>query len=146
LSGGELRKHSWIRTGKRLTELIEEGLEKGQYPLFIAEGSPEKKLEQIQGSGYLWYALEQLRTIQSPLVFFGHSLGDSDGHILNVIARNRKLPELYISLHGDVESKSNRAIQRAAKQLQDIRANLSGTAKPLEVFFYDSDSAEVWDS
>jgi hypothetical protein len=63
-----------------------------------------------------------------------------------VIARNRKLPELYISLHGDVESKSNRAIQRAAKQLQDIRANLSGTAKPLEVFFYDSDSAEVWDS
>ena len=58
LSGGELRKHSWVRSGRRLTELIEDGLDKGQYPLFIAEGSPEKKLEQIQGSGYLWYALE----------------------------------------------------------------------------------------
>ena len=129
-----------------MTELIQEGLNKGQYPLFIAEGSPDKKLEQIQGSGYLWYALDKLRTIQSPLVLFGHSLGDSDKHILNVIARNPKLPELYISLHGNPESKSNRAIQRAAKQLQTTRANLSGKPKPLEVFFYDSDSAEVWDS
>ena len=146
LSGGELRKHSWIRSGKRLTESIEDGLDKGQYPLFIAEGSPEKKLEQIQGSGYLWYALEKLRTIQSPLVLFGHRLGQSDGHVFNVIARNRKLREVYVSRHGDVDSKSNRAIQRAAKQLQTIRTNLSGSPKPLEVFFYDSDSAEVWDS
>ena len=83
LSGGELRKHSWVRTGKRLTELIQEGLAKGEYPLFVAEGTPEKKLDQIQGNGYLWYALEKLRTIQSPLVLFGHSLGVSDGHILN---------------------------------------------------------------
>jgi Domain of unknown function (DUF4917) len=145
LSGGELRKHSWIRSGKRLTELIQEGLDKGQYPLFVAEGTPDKKLEQIQGSGYLWYALEKLRTIQSPLVMFGHSLGDSDGHVLNVIAKNRKLPELYVSLHGDIDSKSNRAIQRAAKQLQTARSNLPGRPKPLEVFFYDSDSAAVWD-
>jgi hypothetical protein len=121
-------------------------VDKGQYPLFIAEGSPEKKLEQIQGSGYLWYALEKLRTIQSPLVLFGHSLGNSDGHVLNVIARNRKLSEIYVSLHGQPDSNSNRAIQKAAKQMQTARANLSGSPKPLEVFFYDSDSAEVWDS
>jgi len=102
--------------------------------------------DQIQGSGYLWYALEKLRTIQSPLVLFGHSLGDSDGHILNVIARNRKLPELYVSLHGNIDSKSNRAIQRAAKQVQTTRANLPRRPQQLEVFFYDSDSAEVWDA
>src|SRR5439155_21210102 len=83
LDGGELRKHSWIRTGQRLTELIQEGLEKGQYPLFVAEGSPEKKLDQIQGNGYLWYASEKLRNIESPLALFGHRLGSSDGHILN---------------------------------------------------------------
>jgi len=143
---GELRKHSWVRTGTRLTDLIQEGLDKGQYPLFVAEGSPDKKLEQIQSSGYLWYALEKLRTIQSPLVLFGHSLGDSDGHILNVLARNRKLPELYISLHGDSDSKTNRAIQKVAKQMQNMRAKLSGKPKPLKVFFYDSDSADVWNS
>ena len=146
LNGGELRKHSWIRSGQRLTDLIQDGLNTEQYPLFVAEGSPEKKLDQIQGSGYLWYALEKLRTIQSPLVLFGHSLGDADGHILNVIARNRKLPELYVSLHGNIDSKSNREIQRAAKQLRTTRANLPGRANPLEVFFYDSDSAQVWDA
>jgi uncharacterized protein DUF4917 len=91
LSGGELRKHSWLRSGKRLTELIEEGLDEGQYPLFIAEGSPEKKLEQIQGSGYLWYGLEKLRTIQSPLIMFGHSLGESDNHLLNVIETRSRI-------------------------------------------------------
>jgi hypothetical protein len=146
LSGGELRKHSWIRSGKRLTELIEEGLDKGQYPLFVAEGNPEKKLDQIQGSGYLWYALEKLRTIQSPLVLFGHSLGASDGHIIDVISKNRKLPELYVSLHGNPGSPSNRAIQRAVKKLENTRANLMAKSKPLEVFFYDSESAEVWDA
>ena len=128
-----------------MTELIEEGLDEGQYPLFIAEGSPEKKLEQIQGSGYLWYGLEKLRAIQSPLIMFGHSLGESDNHLLNVIAKNRKLPELYVGLHGDPDSKSNRAIQVATPKLMDRRAQFSAAyTKPLEVYFYNSDSAAVW--
>lgn len=146
LSGGELRKHSWVRTGRRLTELIREGLEKGQYPLFVAEGTPEKKLEQIQGNGYLWYALDKLRSIQSPLVIFGHSLGSFDGHILNAIATNRKLPAIYIGLHGNPESSSNNAIRAAAQQLADRRGQLHGRLTPLDISFYDSDSACVWDS
>jgi hypothetical protein len=145
LSGGELRKHSWIRSGRRLTELVRDGLNRGQYPLFIAEGSPEKKLEQIQGNGYLWYALEKLRTIQSPLVIFGHSLGESDQHILNAIARNRKLSEIYVGLHGEPDSRSNQKIRAAAQRLTDVRARLSNRPRPLEVYFYDSASAKVWD-
>ncbi len=41
LHNGELRKHSWTCSEQRLTELIRDGLAKGQYPLFVAEGSPE---------------------------------------------------------------------------------------------------------
>lgn len=146
LEDGELRKHSWTRTGVRLTELIGEGLEKGQYPLFVAEGSPGKKYEQIQGNGYLWYCLDKFRSIQSPLVIFGHSLGAFDGHILDAIATNAKLPALYIGLHGGPDSPSSQATRAAAQRLVDRRAQLRGRPKPLEVFFYASDSARVWDA
>lgn len=33
--GGEVRKHSWTRSNKRLIELVKDGLENGQYPLFV---------------------------------------------------------------------------------------------------------------
>ncbi len=146
IENGKLRKHSWIRSGRRLTELIREGLDERQYPLFVAEGSPEKKLQQIQGNGYLWYCLEKFRSIQSPLVIFGHSLGASDGHILDAIVSNRKLPAIYVGLHGDPDSSSNRTTRTAAQKLAKRRAQLRGRPLPLEVYFYDSDSAEVWDS
>lgn len=144
LHNGELRKHSWTRSGKRLTELIRVGLANGQYPLFVAEGSPEKKLEQIQGNGYLWYCLDKLRNIESPLVVFGHSLGPSDDHISDAIVTARKLPAVMIGLHGDPSSKENLATRRRAQQMADRRAQLPGRPTPLQVFFYDADSAQVW--
>lgn len=55
--GGALRKHSWRRSGRPLMELIKKALAAGGYPLFVAEGSPEKKLEQIRRNAYLSYAL-----------------------------------------------------------------------------------------
>jgi hypothetical protein len=146
LEHGELRKHSWTRTGRRLTELIREGLEEGHYPLFVAEGIPEKKLEQIQGNGYLWYSSDKLHNIKSPLVILGHSLGASDGHILDAIATNRNLRTIYVGLHGDPDSLSSQATCAAAQRLVDRRAQLPGRPATLEVFFYDSDSAGVWDS
>jgi len=144
LQEGELRKHSWTRTGVRLTELIRDGLQRGQYPLFVAEGAPDKKLEQILGSGYLWYCLDKFRNIESPLVIFGHSLGASDDHILSAIVTNPKLPVIYVGLHGSFDSSSSLAIRAAAQRLRDRRAQLRGRSTPLEVFFYASDSARVW--
>ena len=145
LSEGELRKHSWTRTGQRLTDLIQDGLNQGQYPLFVAEGIPKKKLKQIQSSGYLWYCLDKLRNIQSPLVIFGHSLGPSDGHILDAIAGSRKLPSIYVGLHGNHESALNLSIRASAQRIADRRAQLPGRPTPLQVCFYSSDSVRVWD-
>jgi hypothetical protein len=113
--------------------------------LFVAEGTPEKKLQQIQGSGYLWYCLDKLRNIQSPLVIFGHSLGASDGHILDAIAASRKLPAIYVGMHGDPESPSNLAINASAQRIADRRTHLHGRTTPLQVYFYDSDSIRIWD-
>jgi hypothetical protein len=145
---GELRKHSWIRTGRPLTALIKDGLDRKQYPLFVAEGSPDRKLEQIQRNGYLWYCLQKFSEIQSPLLVFGHSLGGSDGHIAEAIARNPKLPLLAVGLHGDPESPANRAIVDTVSRMQAQRAKLADRRKgvrELEVIYYQSESSPVWE-
>jgi hypothetical protein len=81
LASGELRKRCWSRSQTPLTDLIKQGLTENEYPLFVAEGAAEQKLSQIQRAGYLWYCLDKLARIKSPLVVFGHSLGESDRHI-----------------------------------------------------------------
>jgi len=150
LKDGELCKHCWCRTNRLLTDQIKEGLASGRYPLFVAEGSPDKKLEQIQRVGYLWYALEKFSRIESPLVVFGHSLGSSDGHIANAIADNLALSKMYVGLHGDSESASNLAIRGAVDQIVSRREERLKGKKPakkkssLEVQFYDSGTAKPW--
>jgi hypothetical protein len=145
---GELRKHSWIRSGSRLTDSIRDGLKRQAYPLFIAEGSSDKKLQQIQGSGYLWYCLDKLARIKGPLVVFGHSLGDTDGHVASTIARNGDLPRMYVGLFGDGDSERNVAIRSAVAQIQRVRESLASAHSKigaLAVWFYDAQTAHVWD-
>jgi hypothetical protein len=146
LNRGELRKQTWIRTGRPLTHLIRDSLARGEYPLFVAEGSPERKLEQIQRSGYLWYCLDKLARIQGPLVVFGHSLGESDGHIAEVIADNCDLNDIYVGLFGDPDSESNVAVRSSVAAIQSRRRKRAGSSstKQLNVHFYDSGSAPVW--
>jgi hypothetical protein len=146
LQGGDLRKHSWIRSDRRLTDLIREGLQQGRYPLFVAEGTPDKKLEQIQRVGYLWYALEKLSRIRGPLVVFGHSLGESDRHISAALARNTDLRELFVGLHGDPERTENQLIRAAAQGLVEERRRITGNRRgqQLAVHFFDSSTTAPW--
>lgn len=144
---GELRKHSWIRTGLPLTTLIRAGLSAKQYPLFVAEGSPEGKLEQIQRSGYLWYCLDKLAKVQGPLFVFGHMLGDSDSHIAKVLADNPKLPNMAVGIHGDPSTPGNQAIFHAVGQMIERRNQLilrKPRARSLEVSYFSSESANAW--
>lgn len=144
---GELRKHCWGRTGTPLTQLIKEGLEQQNYPLFIAEGKSEGKLEQIQRNGYLWYCLDKLARIEGALVVFGHALGDSDQHIIDVLATNPKLKRVAIGLFGDPTSKANKSIYASAKKMEATRAHLANTRKgvaPLSIEFFDSKAAAPW--
>jgi hypothetical protein len=142
---GELRKHTWSRTGTALTELIQQGLEKKDYPLFIAEGSADKKLQQIQSSGYLWYCLDKLARIAGPLVVFGHALGTSDQHIVDIIANNKDLSTLAISIYGDPNSAANQRIFSIAAYITEKRKKMK-RAKALTVYFFDSASTAVWNT
>lgn len=148
LSGGALRKHSWSRTGRRLTDQIREGLDRGHYPLFVAEGTAERKLEQIQRSAYLSYCHSKLGRITNRLVVFGHSLGSSDSHITDVLARNDKLKEIFVGLYGDEQSAASRDTRHAVEQLAENwgRRN-EGRLRPprLDIYYYDSSTACCWD-
>lgn len=143
---GELRKHCWSRTGVPLTQLIQEGLAAGNYPLFVAEGASNQKLEQIQRSGYLWYCMNKLAKIQSPLTVFGHALGPSDRHILDVIVGS-KCPHIAVGLFGDPASAVNQAIHDSVTQMQTRRRELVENERhrdELQVTFFSSESARVW--
>lgn len=146
LSDGELRKHCWNRTGQPLTELIRQGLTDAAYPLFIAEGESDKKTEQIQRSGYLWYCYSKLSRIESPLLVFGHSLGGSDSHVGDAI-RHSKCPYLVVGLHGDLSAAHNQEIVTSVEQLQTAREKMvkeGNSNVSLSIDFFDSSTAKVW--
>lgn len=54
-------------------------------PLFITEGSADDKLQSIYGSDYLSFVFRQFERHEGPLVVFGHSLSDSDRHLVHAM-------------------------------------------------------------
>jgi hypothetical protein len=58
-------------------------------PLCITEGTARQKLSAIARSDYLTFAYQQLGHRRGPLVLFGQGLGDTDKHIVDVLARQR---------------------------------------------------------
>lgn len=149
-AGGEVRKHTWSRTGIPLIDSIRAALDVGNYPLFVAEGMAQKKKEQIEASSYLSYCLGKLGRIKGPLVIYGWAMGQSDQHILDTIAYNADLPTLYVGLYGDPESESNRATRAAADavvaQRREYIARHGSRGEPLEIKHFDSATVPAWTS
>ena len=139
---GVLKKHSWSKTGTKLTRWVQIGLEAERYPLFVAEGDSKKKLEQIERSGYLWHCLQKLSRIQRPLVVYGHSLKEADQHIIDSIADNFQLEQIYIGLR-DPEGSTGLVLRKTAADMQQRRKSRY-PKKPLAIDFFDSTTAEVW--
>lgn len=143
VNAGQVCKHCWSRTGEPLTSLIKGGFANGQYPLFVAEGSPNKKLEQILRSAYLSYGLDKLKRITNRLVIFGHSLGDNDDHLRRAIAGIRKLKDLYVGIH-DERPNGVARFRNAVTAIQATRQQQE--LPPLDVKYYRSRTANVWDT
>ena len=73
------------------------------------------------------------------LFIYGHSLAENDSHIFDGIV-NGRVPKIYISLYGDINSEVNKGIRRKAELLVAKRKK---TYK-LSIEFYDATSAKVW--
>lgn len=138
-AGHEVQKYTWVNTGVRLIEQVRGALSQGLYPLFVAEGESDRKLERIKHSDFLGRAYRSFAKIGGALVAFGLSFAENDDHILRRIARG-KVATLLVGIHGDPETDKNKKLIRRAEGLAAGRR----TAQPLRVEFFDSASAQVW--
>lgn len=138
-AGAELQKYTWINTGVRLIDQIRSALKSNLYPLFVAEGKSTQKLDKIQHSGYLSRAFRSFANVGGDLFIFGHSMADSDDHILNLMRKN-KISRVFVSLHGDPAKASNKVIRTKIENIAEKRP----MTRPLKVFYFDAGSAKVW--
>jgi hypothetical protein len=138
-TGTEVKKITWNNTGTALIEQIRSALNENAFPVFVAEGESDAKLERIKHNEYLSRSRLSFKRIKGSLFVFGHSFADNDKHFLNLIERG-KLQALFVGLHGNPNSQANRAIVGRAEMLQSARP----TSRPLALYFYDTESADVW--
>ena len=142
-AGSELQKYTWSNTALPLLEQARTAMLNDKFPLFVAEGASEQKLTKIKHSAYLYHSYksftQQMKQAKDALFIFGHKLDKTDDHILECIIEG-KIPQVYVSLYGDPESKENKRIRSSAKQLEARR----GDKNPLKVEFFDADSANIW--
>ena len=145
-AGSELQKYTWINTGIKLTEQINSALIEEKYPMFVAEGTSDEKLNRIKHHAYLAKAYESFSKIAGALFIYGHSLSENDEHFLKLIEKG-KVKQLYVGIYGDQNSVVNKKIIARAKKMREYRINLA-IRKPrtpdLDIYFYESVSAKPW--
>lgn len=138
-AGAEVQKYTWCNTGLALIDQIRAALAADKYPLFVAEGDAEGKLDRIQHSGFLNRSYRSFAKISGPLFIFGHSLAQNDEHILRLIDKG-KMDPIFVGLYGSPDSPANRQIIQRAEQIPGRRP----PRRPAQVLFFDASSAEVW--
>lgn len=142
-AGNELQKFTWSRTGDRLIDQARLAMNAGKFPLFVAEGTAEQKKNRIRHNAYLYQGFKTLvanvKTGTHCFFLHGHSLAANDDHILKRLSKG-KFKKLYVSLYGDPGAAENRGIIARANKLAGLRP----PRFPLEVKFYDAESAQVW--
>lgn len=87
------------RNGATLLDQIEEEMDKGNLPLFVAEGDHNSKLASIFRNVYLSYALQQFTKVKPGLTIYGNSLSSADSHIVDIINKKSELDNIAISIY-----------------------------------------------
>jgi hypothetical protein len=117
-------------------------LDKGSFPVIVAEGTSEDKAARIARSGYLsWglnYARTGLRNREGALFTYGHSLDDRDAHILKHVGSGR-IKAVYIGAFGGLQANMV-SVQRWTERWRASRAE----GPELKVFVYDTALFSPW--
>lgn len=136
---GHVWKRVWQGKDIPIVNQVKDAFDSKKYPLFIAEGKSNDKLQQIEKSSYLSYVFRKFNYIRGNLIVFGHSLCDQDWHILNSIENCEKLLNLFVGIYGLPDAANNREIFRKAHSIKRNSKN-----KDIKIYFYNSKSANVW--
>ncbi|WP_283843446.1 DUF4917 family protein [Bradyrhizobium barranii] len=106
----EIIKYTWSKTDTAIVDQIRAALNENKYPLFVAEGTSESKMERIMHSAYLHKALRSFESCcsssKNAIVIFGHSLAENDSHVLKCISGGG-CANLLVGLYGDPTKKEN---------------------------------------
>ncbi len=142
--GSYIIKHEWESTKICLMDQITDNINDNMFPLFVSEGTDNQKEENIFHNSYLQDSYRNFSRVMSEkdslLYIYGYSFSNNDNHILKKI-KEGQISTLFISLHGDPTNEHNKEIIKNIKPLEEQRRNPDF---PLEVFFYDAESAKVW--
>lgn len=136
---GKIQKYTWSNGNKTIGQQVKESIEKGQFPVFISEGTQEHKMKRIKENGYLSRSFSSLKSITGDLFIFGHSIRDEDDHVFEIMNTNRSIKRIFISLFGDQYSDYNQKIIRKINQWR-----YDYQSKGREYIFFDSASANIW--
>ena len=134
-AGEQIDEMKLIRKDREieLIELIGDTIKEGNMPVFVCEGSSDKKLEQIHSSSYLqWVHKGFTKTEKHKFVIFGCSLSQQDTHIINVLDKSANT--LAISLHIG---------EKTVEQLETIKQNYENKFYKASVRFFDSETLFV---
>ena len=120
--------------GTRVLDRFGQPILDGAVPLVVTEGGSLSKLASIEQSSYLSFGLAAFARDERDLVALGHSLGESDQHLVDVIAPNPyRIRNVGIGIHqvgGDV-----------AQQMERFLALLPNA----RVFFFDAETHPLAD-
>jgi len=145
--GPDVEKFTWSDKKIRLVDQARTALSEGRFPLFVAEGESQKKMEKIIHCGYLYHSFKSFsatmkygtKTSKSCLFTFGVSFGDNDDHILSKIPKG-KVAHLFVSIYGDPNTPANKQIIASAERMKRKRKS-----EDLNISYYDAQSAKVWE-
>jgi hypothetical protein len=93
----------------------------------VSEGNADEKRASIYRSEYLSFAFSRFSEDHGPLVVFGHSLGDSDSHIVNAIKAQR----------GRAIAVS---IKRGQQLIRERKAQLIAALPDSTMYFFDAET------
>jgi hypothetical protein len=125
-----------------LTSQIREHLDRGEFPLFVTEGTSLEKLARIHANKYLTSAHKCLSKVctedESVLFIVGHGLGESDEHITDVVGR-AQLKSVFVSTFGQADRERSEILT----QLWARRRVVDGLP-PLDVSIFDVGGCPIW--
>jgi hypothetical protein len=132
---GEGRTKKLTRDARTLLEQFGEPSlgDREARPLLITEGSARDKLSAIEANDYLAHVHETFKSRSSPMVVFGHALGEQDRHLINAINAHPGRP-VAISM-----------TKKSKKQLREQQGELWGKLDTDSVFFFDAASHPLGD-
>ncbi|ARW39066.1 DUF4917 family protein [Bacillus amyloliquefaciens] len=110
---------------KNLLESITKQFEDGKFPLYVSEGSTEKKTEQIHSNYYLLICFIKLLDISNGITIFGHDLNEEyDQHLLEILNGSEKLKYIAYGIYPteeytykDIENRIERLFRHSNKTL-----------------------------